>query len=147
MQYYLKLYEIFKESVCWNPEHFMINNITNRIRLVEVFSCSDIVLVNCGIDDKEIEKLMEGLMSCKRLRTLKLDFNQISGIGAYSIAAYLATCTTVEVFSAHCNQIDDAGALALARQFVNLNNPKVLDLQCNALTSQGVSMVTEIIPI
>ena len=146
MQYYLMLHEVFKENVCWNPEHFMINNISNHIRLVEVSSCSDIVLVNCGIDDKQIETIMEGLMSCKKLITLKLDFNQISGIGANSIAAYLATHTTVEVFSAHCNQIDDSGALALARQFVKLNNPKVLDLQCNALTSQGVSMVTEIVP-
>ena len=146
MQYFLKLYEIFEESVCWNPEHCMINNVTNHIRLVEVCNCSDIVLVNCGIDDKQVEKLMESLKSCKKIKTLKLDFNQISGIGANSIAAYLATHTTVEVFSAHCNQIDDSGALALARQFVNLNNPKVLDLQCNALTSHGVSMVTEVVP-
>ena len=146
MQYFLTLYEIFKERLCWNPKHYMINNISNHIRLVEVSNCSHIILVNCGIDDKQVEKLMEDLMSCKKLRTLKLDFNQISGIGANSIAAYLATHTTVEVFSAHCNQIDDSGALALARQFVNLNNPKVLDLQCNALTSQGVSMVTEVVP-
>ena len=146
MQYFAILYETFKESVCWNPEHSMINNMTNHIRLVEVSSCSDIVLVNCGIDDKQVEKLIESLKSCKKINTLKLDFNKISGIGAHSIAAYLATHTTVEVFSAHCNQIDDSGALALARQFVNLINPKVLDLQCNALTRQGVSKVTEVVP-
>ena len=146
MQYFMTLYEIFKESACWNPEHCMINNVSNHIRLGEVSSCSDIVLVNCGIDDKQVEKIMEGLKSCKKINTLKLDFNQISGIGANRIAAYLATHTTVEIFSAHCNQIDDSGALALARQFVNLNNPKVLDLQCNALTSHGVSMVTEVVP-
>ena len=146
MQYFLTLYEIFKESVCWNPEHCMINNLTNHIRLVEVSSCSDIVLVNCGINDKQVKKMMESLKFCKKISTLKLDFNQISGIGANSIAAYLASCTTLKVFSAHCNQIDDSGALALARQFVNLNNPKVLDLQCNALTSQGVSKITEVVP-
>ena len=143
MQYFLTLYEIFKERLCWNPKHFMINNVSNHIRLVEVRNCSHIILLNCGINDKQVEKLMEDLKSCKKLVTLRLDFNQISGIGANSIAAYLATRTTVEVLSAHCNQIDDSGALALARQFVNLNNPKVLDLQCNALTRQGVSMVTE----
>ena len=144
MKYFEALYEVFGVSVCWNPKYYMINNETGHVHLEHFSNCCDVVLVNCSIQDHQVEVLVKALLTYNKLRTLRLDFNHLSGKGATLLASSFDMCTTIEVFSAHCNEIDDCGALALAKALVWLKKPRLLDLQCNAITEAGLSAITEV---
>ena len=144
MKYFKLLYEVFGVSVLWNPMYHMINNETGHLHLEHFSNCCVVVLVNCGIQDHHVEVLVKALLTFNKLRTLRLDFNHLSGNGATLLASSFYMCTTIEKFSAHCNQIDDCGALALAKALVRLKKPRVLDLQCNAITEAGLSAITEV---
>ena len=144
MKYFKILYDVFGVSVRWNPKYHMINNETGHVHLKHFSNCCDVVLVNCCIQDHQVEVLVKALLNYNKLRTLRLDFNHLSGTGATLLASSFGICTTIEEFSAHCNQIDDCGALALAKALVRLKKPRILDLQCNAITEAGLSAITEV---
>ena len=101
--------------------------------------CSKLVLINCGITDDDIKLLVESMIICTELNTLRLDFNGITGKGETLLSSLLEKCTSLEVFSAHCNQIDDSGALAIAKALVQMSNLQSLDLQGNPITKEGAS--------
>ncbi len=139
------LYEVFEDSLCWNPRYPLINNLSGHIRFIDYSNCSDLVLVNCGIEDHHIETLVKSLATYNQLKVLKLDFNNISGGGATLLASSFEKFSLIEIFSAHCNQIDDYGALELVKTFANLQSlVKVLDLRCNAISKKGVLAVIEV---
>ena len=144
MKYFKILYDVFGVSVRWNPKYHMINNETGHVHLEHFSNCCDVVLVNCCIQDHQVEVLVKALLTYNKLRTLRLNFNHLSGKGATLLASSFEMCTTIEVFSAHCNEIDDCGALALAKALVWLKKPRLLDLQCNAITEAGLSAITEV---
>ena len=144
MKYFKILYDVFGVSVRWNPKYHMINNETGHMHFEHFSNCCDVVLVNCCIQDHQVEVLGKALLTYNKLRTLRLDFNHLSGKGATLLASSFDMCITIEEFSAHCNQIDDCGALALAKALVWLKKPRVLDLQCNAITEAGLSAITEV---
>ena len=144
MKYFKILYDVFGVTVRWNPKYHMINNETGHMHLEHFSNCCDVVLVNCCIQDHQVEVLVKALLTYNKLRTLRLDFNHLSGNGATLLASSFDMCTTIEEFSAHCNQIDDCGALALAKALAWLKKPRVLDLQCNAITEAGLSAITEV---
>ena len=104
-------------------------------------SCSKLVLINCGITDDDLKLLVESMSIFTELRTLRLDFNRITGKGATLLSSLLkkVKCTSLEVVSAQCNQIDDSGALAIAKALVRMSNLKILDLQGNPITDNGAS--------
>ncbi len=137
------LYEVFEDSLCWNPRYPLINNLSGHIRLIDYSNCSDLVLVNCGIEDYHIETLVKSLATYNQLKVLKLDFNNISGGGATLLASSFEKLSSIKIFSAHCNQIDDYGALELAKTFANLSLVRELDLQCNPISKKGVLAVIE----
>ena len=103
--------------------------------------CSKLVLINCGINDALLKRLVESMTICTELDALHLDFNRISSKGATLLSNFLEKCEKLEVFSAHCNEIDDSGALAIAKAIVHLNNIKILDLQCNPITEEGANVL------
>ena len=144
MKYFKILYDVFGVSVRWNPKYHMINNETGYVHFEHFSNCCDVVLVNCSIQDHQVEVLGKALLTYNKLRTLRLDFNHLSGKGATLLASSFDMCTTIEEFSAHCNQIDDCGALALAKALAWLKKPRVLDLQCNTITEVGLSAITEV---
>ena len=106
-----------------------------------VQSCSKLVLINCGITDDDLKLLVESRTIFTELRTLRLDFNRITGKGATLLSNLLVRvkCTSLEVVSAQCNQIDDSGALTIAKALVGMSNLKILDLQGNPITDNGAS--------
>ncbi len=139
------LYEVFEDSLCWNPRYPLINNLSGHIRFIDYSNCSDLVLVNCGIEDHHIETLVKSLATYNQLKVLKLDFNNISGEGATLLASSFEKFSSIKTFSAHCNQIDDYGALELVKTFANLQSlVRILDLQCNAISKKGVLAVIEV---
>ena len=144
MKHFKVLYDVFGVSVHWNPKYHMINNETGHMHLEHFSNCCDVVLVNRSIQDHQVEVLVEALLTYNKLRTLRLDFNHLSGKGATLLASSFDKCTTIEEFSAHCNQIDDCGALAIAKALAWLKKPRVLDLQCNAITEAGLSAIAEV---
>ena len=103
--------------------------------------CSELILINCGITDDNLKLLVESMTIFTKLRTLRLDFNRITGKGATLLSSLLVKvkCTSLEVVSAQCNQIDDSGALAIAKALVPMYNLKILDLQGNPITDNGAS--------
>ena len=128
---------IFLETV----SNITFYNTSCHIPLEQFSSCSKLVLINCCIDDSDVELLVNATKTYKELNTLHIDFNRVTGKGAALLANSFETCTKIEVFSAHCNQIDDSGALALANALVHLNNPRKLDLQCNAISEEGAVII------
>ena len=79
--------------------------------------CSEVVLVNCGIDDEGAEILAIRLNPAV-LEDLVLDFNRISDSGAVALAWCIARCSVVQEVSIQCNSIGDLGAIALADALV-----------------------------
>ena len=98
--------------------------------------CSEVVLVNCGIDDEGADILAIRL-NTSVLENLLLDFNRISDSGAVALAGCIARCSVVQEVSIQCNSIGDSGAIALADALVHCSSLRRLDLQGNALGDEG----------
>ena len=139
------LMKAFSSVICFNSTCRTISCYNRAFQSfpqtsMEYFQrCSKLVLINCGITDDDLKLLVESMIICTELNTLRLDFNRITGKGATLLYSLLEKCTSLEVFSAHCNQIDDSGALAIAKALVQLTNLKSLDLQGNPITDNGAS--------
>ena len=110
--------------------------------------CSEVVLVNCGIDDEGAEILAIRLNPAV-LEKLVLDFNRISDSGAVALAWCIARCSVVQEVSIQCNSIGDLGAIALADALVHCSSLRRLDLQGNGLGDEGavaIAKATEGLP-
>ena len=109
----------------------------------ERFSCcSEVVLVNCGIDDEGAE-LLANSVNNSVLEKLVLDFNRISDSGAVALAGCIARCSVVQEVSIQCNSIGDSGAIALADALVHCSSLRRLDLQGNGLGDEGAVAIAE----
>ena len=104
--------------------------------------CTDIVLVNCGIDDNRAEILASGIRASV-LEKLVLDFNRISDSGAKALAEQLASSCGLKVFSVQCNSIRDSGAAALASSIAGIKSLRELDLQGNDIRDEGVVAIAK----
>ena len=104
--------------------------------------CSEVVLVNCGIDDKEAEMLANNL-NTSVLGTLIVDFNQISNSGAEALASCLSRCGEVQEVSVQCNSIEDSGAIALVEAVVDCTSLRKLDMQGNAISDEGSIVIAK----
>ena len=98
--------------------------------------CTEVVLVNCGIDDEGAEILAIRL-NTSVLEKLVLDFNRISDSGAVALAWCIARCSVVQEVSIQCNSIGDLGTVALADALVHCSSLRRLDLQGNGLGDEG----------
>ena len=108
--------------------------------------CSEVVLVNCGIDDEGAE-ILANRLNTSVLENLVLDFNRISDSGAVALAGCIARCSVVQEVSIQCNSIGDSGAIALADALVHCSSLRRLDLQGNGLGDEGaVTIATESFP-
>ena len=110
--------------------------------------CSEVVLVNCGINDEGAEILAIRLNPAV-LEKLVLDFNRISYSGAVALAWCTARCSVVQEVSIQCNSIGDLGAIALADALVHCSSLRRLDLQGNGLGDEGavaIAKATEGLP-
>ena len=104
--------------------------------------CSEVVLVNCGIDNEGTEILVNRL-NTSVLEKLVLDFNRISDSGAMALAGCMARCSVVQEVSIQCNSIGDSGAIALADALVHCSSLRRLDLQGNGLADEGAVAIAK----
>ena len=104
--------------------------------------CSEVVLVNCGIDDEGAE-ILANRLNTSVLENLVLDFNRISDSGAVALAGCIARCSVVQEVSIQCNSIGDSGAIALADALVHCSSLRRLDLQGNALGDEGAVAIAK----
>ena len=104
--------------------------------------CSEVVLVNCGINDEGADILAIRL-NTSVLENLLLDFNRISDSGAVALAGCIARCSVVQEVSIQCNSIGDSGAIALADALVHCSSLRRLDLQGNALGDEGAVAIAK----
>ena len=104
--------------------------------------CSEVVLVNCGIDDEGAEILSNSL-NTSVLEKLVLDFNRISDSGAVALTGCIARCSEVQEVSIQCNSIGDSGAIALAAALVHCSSLRRLDLQGNGLGDEGAVAIAK----
>ena len=110
---------------------------------LESFSCcTEILLVNCGIDDEAMAVLSEKL-NISVLEHLVVDFNRLSDPGAVALAGCLARCKVLREVSLQCNSIGDAGALALAAVLAKCRSLRRLDLQGNLLGDEGAIAIAK----
>ena len=126
-----------------NPFLYVYNS--NEISTVppERFShCTDIVLVNCGVDDNRADLLASNIQASV-LEKLVLDFNRISDYGIKALAEHLASSSVLQVFSVQCNFIRDSGAAALASCITGIRSLTRLDLQGNGIGDEGVLAVAK----
>ena len=104
--------------------------------------CTDVVLVNCGIDDNRAEILASNIR-VSVLEKLVLDFNRISDSGAKALAEHLIGSCSLQVFSVQCNSITDSGAAALASSIAGIRSLRKLDLQGNGIGDEGVVAIAK----
>ena len=104
--------------------------------------CTDIVLVNCGVDDYRADILASNIQASV-LEKLVLDFNRISDSGIKALCKHLASSSVLQVFSVQCNFITDTGAAALASSIAGIKSLRRLDLQGNAIGNEGVVAIAE----
>ena len=150
--YIFMLMEAFSNAICFNSTYQTICCYNGAFQsflptsMEYVQHCSELVLINCVITDDDLKLLVESMTIFTELRTLRLDFNRITGKGATLLSSLLVKvkCTSLEVVSAQCNQIDDSGALAIAKALVRMSNLKILDLQGNPITDNGASALIKI---
>ena len=143
--------KFFKHAHCSGVFHqardipFLYLYNSNEISSVppERFShCTDIVLVNCGVDDNRADILASNIQASV-LEKLVLDFNRISDSGIKALAEHLASSSVLQVFSVQCNFIRDSGAAALASSVAGIKSLRRLDLQGNGIRDEGVVAIAK----
>ena len=104
--------------------------------------CTDIVLVNCGVDDNRADILASNIQASV-LEKLVLDFNRISEPGIKALAKHLASSSVLQDFSVQCNSIRDSGAAAIASSVARIRCLRRLDLQGNSIGDEGVVAIAK----
>ena len=104
--------------------------------------CTDIVLVNCNIDDAAARTLVSSL-SPSILEKIVLDFNSVSDNGAKALAEILSCGNLLREFSLQCNSVGNMGAIALANAAAKVSTLTKLDLQGNNIDDEGALHITK----
>ena len=104
--------------------------------------CTDIVLVNCGVDDNRADILASNIQPSV-LEKLVLDFDRISDSGIKALAEHLASSSVLQVFSVPRNFIRNSGAAAFASSIAGIRSLKRLDLQGNCIGDEGVFAIAK----
>ena len=130
-------FQVFQDSdISWV-------HLYNSALSQERFSyCSEVVLVNCGIDNEGTE-ILANRLNTSVLEKLVLDFNRISDSGTVALAGCIARCSVVQEVSIQCNSIGDSGAIALADALVHCSSLRRLDLQGNGLGDEGAVAIAK----
>ena len=140
-------FQVFKESdISW--VHLYNSDEFSSLPQERFSYCSEVVLVNCGIDDEGAE-ILANRLNTSVLEKLFLDFNRISDSGAVALAGCIARCSVVQEVSIQCNSIGDSGTIALADALVHCSSLRELDLQGNGLGDEGavaIAKAAEIFP-
>ncbi len=121
---------------------YLYNSELLSLHHEQLSGCSDVVLVNCGIDDKGA-RLLVSQVNTSILKHLVLDFNRISDSGAVALANCLSKCSVIQEVSIQCNSIGDSGAVALADSLVHCGTLTKLDLQGNSLGDEGATAIAK----
>ena len=135
-------FQVFQDSdISWihlyNSDEFFSSLPQERFSY-----CSEVVLVNCGIDDEGAE-ILANRLNTSVLENFVLDFNRISDAGAVALAGCMARCSVVQEVSIQCNSIGDSGAIALADALVHCSSLRRLDLQGNGLGDEGAVAIAK----
>ena len=134
-------FQILQDSdVSW--VHLYNSDAFSSLHQERFSCCTEVILVNCGIDDGGADVLSKRLKTSV-LENLVLDFNRISDSGAVALASCVARCSVVREISIQCNSIGDSGAIALADVLVNCSNLRRLDLQGNNLGDEGAVAIVQ----
>ena len=134
-------FHVFKDSdISW--VHLYNSDEFSSLPQERFSYCTEVVLVNCGIDDEGTEILAIRL-NTSGLEKLVLDFNRISDSGAVALAGCIARCSVVQEVSIQCNSIGDSGAIALADALVHCSSLRRLDLQGNGLGDEGAVVIAK----
>ena len=140
-------FQVFQESdISW--VHLYNSDEFSSLSQKRFSYCTEVVLVNCGIDDEGAE-ILANRLNTSVLEKLVLDFNRISDLGAVALAGCIARCSVVQEVSIQCNSIGDSGAIALADALVHCSSLRRLDLQGNGLGDEGavaIAKATEGLP-
>ena len=140
-------FQVFQDSdISW--VHLYNSDEFSSLPQERFSCCTEIVLVNCGIDDEGTE-ILANRLNTSVLEKLVLDFNRISDSGAEALAWCIARCSVVQEVSIQCNSIGDSGAIALADALVHCSSLRRLDLQGNGLGDEGavaIAKATEGLP-
>ena len=140
-------FQIFQDSdISW--VHLYNSDAFSSLHQERFSYCTEVILVNCGINDEGAEMLANRL-NTSVLENIDLDFNRISDSGTVALASCIARCSVVREISIHCNSIGDSGAIALADALVNCSSLRRLDLQGNNLGDEGavaIAKATESLP-
>ncbi len=137
----IDLLKYFKCEIITKGEEVVIQkdilaNVDVDLKLVHHFlNLSDLILVNCNLDNSKIEYLSN--VELKELQTFRLDFNHISCGGMEILSSLLQKCSNLAHFSVSFNNIGDKGAVFIAQAFANLEKLTKLDMQCNAFGDEG----------
>ena len=134
-------FQVFQDSdISW--VHLYNSDEFSSLPRERFSCCSEVVLVNCGIDDEGAE-ILANRLNTSVLESLVLDFNRISDSGAVALAGCIASCSVVQEVSIQCNSIGDSGAKALANALVHCSSLRRLDLQGNGLGDEGAVAIAK----
>ena len=110
--------------------------------LINSHCTSQLLLINCGIDDDKVSLLAQGIKHCRTLEVLHLSSNNISCEGATSLAGSISG-HKLHTLNLSCNRIGDKGAMKLAHTVKNIEDFH-LHLWSNSITN--FSQVLAIMP-
>ena len=140
-------FQILQESdISW--VHLYNSDAFSSLHQERFCYCTEVIFVNCGIDDKGAE-ILANRLNTSVLENLVLDFNKMSDSGSVAFASCIARCSVVREISIQCNSIGDSGAIALADALVHCSSLRRLDLQGNNLGDEGavaIAKATENLP-
>ena len=91
--------------------------LTQHVNLKSFARIFELVLINCDLNDIDMELLLDPMKLWKDLRLIHLDYNKITSKGAALLSSVFQSCAKCEAFSAHKNKIDDSGAQSIAKGY------------------------------
>ena len=128
--------------LCHIPQGILSNLDIDLSMVPKFFHLSNLILINCNIDDSKIQCLANDQLDTQ-LSTLRLDFNRISCFGATFLSKIIKKYSHLRQLSFACNQIGDQGAITLAGALDLKTNLIELDLQCNIVGDEGAVAIAK----
>ncbi len=118
--------------LCEFPQNILCNLDIDILKVTRFLELTSVILINCNINDCGVQCLL----SNSNYKTVRLDINKITDVGATSISELMKNCVGLKCLSVSCNMIGDEGALEIVEAVKETPNLIELDLRGNIASNE-----------
>ena len=120
---------------------------TTLAKLLPSFELLELLgLSDAGLDEGDVEKVLEALKSCKKLKILHLGLNKVGARGATALAKILPSFELLEELYLSDADLEEADVEKVLEALKSCKKLKKLYLGNNKISARGATTLVEMLP-